>query len=416
MAGLSSYHKMRPGERCEECPTRHWYEQEGLRFCRNGHQLEGFAAHEAGEDEYNSTGRVTKAKKEKQKREGLKLEGSEGRRLYLQALQFVLRRQVEWLRKIGLQLGEEDGRTYEELVKELWGLACAMPGVMESAETGELTDYATDDTIASSSGPEDSDASSRSNGRLDKRGSKLPGLIHTLGLCYLACVILKQPLTTADFHRWAQSGAIEFLAALHCLPRNVQSRLPAKYHRAMQVRDHIRPGKLLRTTQELAVALNVHYTLRLPTLNYPQILIQHILDLTLPTNIYLMVRSLIHILDATFEFPDGMKRRTRAMDTPELLLIALVVVSTKLLHSLDGIDRQPLTDDDPRAKQVDWLAWQKTRAEAKAKESEHRLEPGTEYQVTPNTAASMNERQMDDYMNWYEKMWVSTNDSEVPSK
>ncbi|ETS82534.1 hypothetical protein PFICI_04410 [Pestalotiopsis fici W106-1] len=416
MAGLSSYHKMRHGERCEECPTRHWYEQEGLRFCRNGHQLEGFAAHEAGEDEYNSTGRVTKAKKEKQTREGLKLGGSEGRRLYLQALQFVLKRQVEWLQKAGLQLGEEQGRTYEELVKELWSLACAMPGVMESVETGELTDYATEDTVASSSGPEDSDASTRSNGWLDKKGSKLPSLIHTLALCYLACVILKQPLTTADFHRWAQRGEIEFLAALHCLPRNVQSRLPAMYHRSMQVRDHIRPGKLLRTAQELAVALNVHYAIRLPTLNYPQILIQYILDLTLPTDIFLMAKSLIHILNATFEFPDGTRKRTRAMDSPELLLIALVVVSTKLLHSLDGIERQPVKHDDPRVKQIDWLEWQKNRSEASAKRSEHRLELGTEYRVTPNEAVLMNEDKMDDFMDWYEKMWVSTNDAEVPSK
>ncbi|KAI4602365.1 Pol I core factor CF [Pestalotiopsis sp. 9143b] len=417
MAGISSYHKMRPGERCEECPTRHWYEQEGLRFCRNGHQLEGFAVHEKGEDEFGTTGRVTRAKKEKQKREGLKLTGSEGRRLYLQALQYVLRRQVEWLRNVGLQLDEEEGRTYEELVKELWSLACAMPGVMENVDTGEQTDdYVTEDSMPSSSGPEDSEASTKSNGWLDKKGSRLPSLMHTLALCYIACVILKQPVTTADFHRWAQSGAIECLAALHSLPTNVQNRMPAMYHRAFQVRDHIRQGRLFRTVQELAVAFDVHYSLKLPSFNYPQVLIQYILDLTLPTEVYLMAKSLIQILGATFDFPDGSRKRIRAIDNPELFLIALVVVSTKLLHSLDGVERRPLDHDDLRAKQINWVEWQRSRAEANAKRSQGRLEPGTEYQVTPNTALLTDEDKMDDFMDWYEKMWVGTNQAETNSK
>lgn len=417
MAGISSYHKMRPGERCDECPTRHWYEQEGLRFCRNGHQLEGFAAHDKGEDEFGTTGRVTRAKKEKQKREGLKLTGSEGRRLYLQALQYVLRRQVEWLRNVGLQLDEEEGRTYEELVKELWSLTCAMPGVMENVDTGEQTDdYVTEDSMASSSAPEDSEASTKSNGWLDKKGSRLPSLMHTLALCYIACVILKQPVTTADFHRWAQSGAIECLAALHNLPIIVQNRMPAMYHRAFQVRDHIRQGRLFRTAQELAVAFNVHYSLKLPSFNYPQVLIQYILDLTLPTEVYLMAKSLIQILGATFDFPDGSRKRIRAIDNPELFLIALVVVSTKLLHSLDGKERRPMDHDDLRVKQIDWVEWQRSRAEAKAERSQGRLEPGTEYQVTPNTALLTDEDKMDDFMDWYEKMWVSTVHAETTSK
>jgi RNA polymerase I-specific transcription initiation factor RRN7 len=419
MAGSSSYHKMRPSERCEECPTRQWYEQEGLRFCRNGHQLEGFAAHEAGEDEYNSTGRVTKAKKEKRKQEGLKLEGAEAQKLYLQALQYVLRRQVDWVRQVGLKLAEDEGRMFEELAKELWGLVCAMPGVMSSTDSESQTEgYGTDDLLASSSGPEDSAAETASNGWLEKKGSKLPSLTHDLAICYLACVILRQPVTTADFTRWAQEGELECLAALHCLPQNVQNRLPAMYHRALQVRDHISPGKLLSTAQELTVALNVHYELKLPSLNYPQILIQYLLDLTLPLEVYLMAKCLIQILEAAFEFPDRRNKKWRAMDNPEVLLMTLVVVSTKLLHPLDDLERPPVSEDDPRTKQINWFEWRKSRTEGKknSKQVGNRLERGTEYQVTSREAVLMDGDKMDDFMDWYEKMWVSTSDTRLSSK
>ncbi|KAK9778455.1 hypothetical protein SCAR479_04477 [Seiridium cardinale] len=417
MAGSSSYHKMRPSERCDQCPTRHWYEQEGLRFCRNGHQLEGFAAHEAGEDEYNSTGRVTRKRKEKKKNEGLKLEGSAARKLYLQALQYVLRLQVDWLRKVGLKLGESDGRIYEELVKELWGLVCGMPGVMDN-EVGEQAEGSgTEDVLTSGSEPENSEAegssSSSRNGWLDKTGNKLPSLAHTLTLCYLACVILKQPVTTADFHGWAQRGEIEYLAALYCLPQNVQNRLPAMYHRALQVKGHVKPGKLLRTAQELVIALNVHYGLKLPTLNHTQVLVQNILDLTLPVEVYLMVKCLIQILGAKFEFPDGKSRRIRRMDNPEVLLFTLVIVSTKLLYPLDGVARPPVSEDDLRVKQINWAEWEKARAKTKQDLLASGLQKGTEYQVTTNEALFMDGTMLDDFMDWYDKMWVGTNDSDA---
>ncbi|KAK9424967.1 hypothetical protein SUNI508_13288 [Seiridium unicorne] len=417
MAGSSSYHKMRPSERCDQCPTRHWYEQEGLRFCRNGHQLEGFAAHEAGEDEYNSTGRVTRKRKEKKKNEGLKLEGSAARKLYLQALQYVLRRQVDWLRKVGLKLEESDGRIYEELVKELWGLVCGMPGVMDN-ELGEQTEGSgTEDVLTSGSEPENSEAegsiSSSRNGWLGKAGNKLPSLAHTLTLCYLACVILKQPVTTADFHGWAQRGEIEYLTALYCLPQNVQNRLPAMYHRALQVKGHVKPGKLLRTAQELVIALNVHYGLRIPTLNYTQVLVQNILDLTLPVEVYLMVKCLIQILGAKFEFPDGKSRRIQRMDNPEVLLFTLVIVSTKLLYPLDGVARPPVSEDDPRVKQINWAEWEKARAKTKQDLLASGLQKGTEHQVTTNEALFMDGTKLDDFMDWYDKMWVGTNDSDA---
>ena len=57
------YHRFRGGERCEECGARQWYAEDALRYCRNGHRLEGFAAHEADEDAFGTQGRVSRRRR-----------------------------------------------------------------------------------------------------------------------------------------------------------------------------------------------------------------------------------------------------------------------------------------------------------------------------------------------------------------
>lgn len=412
---VTNWHKMRGSERCDECGSRRWYAgDDQLRYCENGHRLEGFATTDVGEDDYTMTGRVTKKKKERRKREALKLEGPAAKKLYLQALQHVLRLQVDWVKKEGLKLDTTEGVTYEGLTKELWGLVCLLPGVMDD-QAGE--DSGTD-AVASSSEPEASEAeSTTTNGWLDRDGTnKLPNHTHTLALCYIAAVILKQPVTTADFHGWAQTGDVEYLAVLHRVPQNVKARLPAKYHRGLQIRDHIKPGKLLHTVQELAMALDIHFQVKLPTLNYTEILVRHILELTLPVEVYLMVKCLAEILDYGFEFPDGTSRRVRTMDNPEVLLVTLVVVAAKFIYSLDGVDRPPIDHEDPRVKQINWTEWETAMAKkGKRSPSTDGLERGKEYRTTQNEALMYNENKIDDFMDWYEKMWIDE-DVEPKSK
>lgn len=404
----TQWHKMRGKERCDECGSRRWYAgDDQLRYCENGHRLEGFATNDVGEDSYTMTGRVTKRKKEKREREALKLEGPAGKRLYLQSLQHVLRLQVDWVKKEGLKLDEEEALLYEGVVKELWVAVCSLPGVaVDDGQTGEESGT---DAVPSTSEPETSDAETvASSGWLDKVGTrKLPNHTHTLALCYIACIILKQPVTTADFHDWVQKGDLEYLAALHHVPQNVKARLPAKYHRHLQVRDHIRPGKLLHTVQELAKALRINLDIKLPALNYTQILVYYILKLTLPLEVYLMVKCLIQILHLDFEYPDEKGKSVRAMDSPEVKLITLVLVVVKLLYPLDGVDRPPVDGNDPRTKQVNWIEWEDSRVKTKLNAvSNDKLEKGTEWRTTSDEVLLFGNKHMDDYMDWYEKMWA----------
>jgi RNA polymerase I-specific transcription initiation factor RRN7 len=177
----------------------------------------------------------------------------------------------------------------------------------------------------------------------------------------------------------------------------------------LQVKDNIKPGKLLDAVQEMTISLSIGCQISFMPLNYVPMLVQHIMHLTLPIEIFLMVKCLADILQANFSFPDGTQKRIRSMDNPEVLLITLVVVSTKLLHPLDGVERPPVTDDDPRTRQVNWKEWQEARKQPPPALNDG-LVKGAEHKVIANEALFMDEKKMDDFMEWFENMWIGDGD------
>ncbi|ORY64898.1 uncharacterized protein BCR38DRAFT_523464 [Pseudomassariella vexata] len=404
----SKYHRFANGERCEECSARYWYAQDGLRYCRNGHQLEGFASHEAGEDDFNPTGKVTRKKRERRERIAVKLEGAAGRELYLEVLQLILRRQLWWLVK-DKGLPQE----LEAVVKGLWDLRVRNLPLRGEGESGkevgpesetESFFSAQSDTGTELSEDDAASVSTRSWAPEAGRSWKMPKLMDTLALCYLGCLTMRLPVTTADFQVWAQKGDMEFLAVVNSLPQNVRDRLPAQYHRALEVKDHIKTGKLLSAVQEMAISFNFNFEIKFPALNYVPMLVHYIEELTLPLNIYLTVKCLAEMLQADFSYPlSGAKKRIRSMNNPEVFLLTLVVVATKLLHPLDGIERPPASHNDPRVMQLNWKEWQHARTK---RDGTKGLEKGTEYRVTANEALTLDKTKLDDYMDWFEKMWI----------
>ncbi|KAI1107043.1 hypothetical protein F4804DRAFT_258391 [Jackrogersella minutella] len=411
--GPSKYHRFRSGERCDECGARQWYAQDAMRYCRNGHRLEGFAEHEADEDDFGNKGRVSRRKKEPRRKVAVKLSGGEGRELYLEALQLVLLRQVRWLVR-------EEGfpADFEEVVRALWALRVrdlTVTGGGEDGGGGAAPLFSSQSEGAPDSSSDLdllSDATTAAPGA--GRRWKLPKLIDTLALCYLGCLVRRLPAATADFYGWAQRGEIDFLAALNGIPRNVRDRLPAEYHRAMQVRDHISPGKLQSAVLELVISYNANFETVFPPLNYVPILVRFITDLTLPVEVYLVVKCITEILGTDYSWPVGGKR-IRTMDNPEVLLISLVVVSAKLLYPLDGIERPPRSHEDPRGLKIDWSKWQETMQSNPA-DTSSALRRGEEYQVTPEDALTMDKTKLDDFMDWFEKMWIGDGDPKTAGR
>ncbi|KAI2473105.1 hypothetical protein F4781DRAFT_262467 [Annulohypoxylon bovei var. microspora] len=419
----TKYHKFRAGERCDECGARQWYAQDALRYCRNGHRLEGFAEHEADEDDFGNKGRVSRMKKEKRKKIAVKLTGDEGRELYLETLQLILLRQVCWLVK---EKGFPDD--FEQIVRALWALRVRSLPVRESGEGeggvgGGSQSQSQSQPLFSSMGEgtggesddvELSDAMTATWAPDAGRRWKLPRLMDTLALCYLGCLVRRLPASTADFCGWAQRGEIDFLAAFNGIPRNVRDRLPAEYHRALLVRDHIPTGRLQVAVQELVISYKANFETVFPPLNYVPILVRFITELTLPVEVYIAVKCITEIVKTDYSYATGGKR-IQAMDNPEILLISLVVVSAKLLYPLDGIERPPRSNEDPRSLKMDWAKWQEVMQDDMAETSSN-LRRGEEYKVTSENVLTMDKTKLDDFMDWFEKMWIGDGDPKTDER
>ncbi|KAI1817500.1 hypothetical protein GGS20DRAFT_532466 [Poronia punctata] len=411
--GRTKYHKFRGGERCDECGARHWFSQDAIRYCRNGHRLEGFAAHEADEDAFGTQGRVTRKKKEARRKAAVKLSGDEGRELYLEVVQLILIRQLRWL--VDVQGFPDD---FAEIVRALWALRVRnLPlrergGRRDRSKMGDESDGAASSVWFSSQseGAETSDADFSDATTADwapdsRRRWKVPKLIDTLALCYIGSLVKRLPVTTGDFHRWAQKGDLEFLSAFNQIPRNVRDRLPAEYHRALQVHDHVPFGKLQAAVQQLVISFKVNFDMTFPPLNYVPVLLRLITSLLLPAEVYIAAKYIGGILQRDYSYPTG-GRKIRTMDNPEVLLASLAVVSTKLLYSLDGVERPPTSHEDPRRVRINWEQWQDITSEKPPDESVY-LKPGEEYKTTPDDIATMESTKLDDYMDWFEKMWIN---------
>ncbi|KAK8091156.1 Pol I core factor CF [Apiospora phragmitis] len=154
----------------------------------------------------------------------------------------------------------------------------------------------------------------------------------------------------------------------------------------------------------MTISFNVNYEVKFPPLNHIPLLLQLMRDLTLPVEIFLSVKCMAQILEADFSCPTRDKQRILSIDDPEVLLLALVVVSTKLLHPLDGVTRRPITHDDPRVMQIDWKQWEAVRT--KQAEAARGLQRGEEHKVTAWEAVTVDKNDTEKWLDYFERTFV----------
>lgn len=161
------------------------------------------------EEDVGKMGAVTRREKGMRERERRQLTGLEGKSLYLEALQLVLRHQVLWLIREKEHLEE-----LETVVRDLWDLRIrAFGSIVPGEDTGE------GDLKMFSSLPlrdEDVDEEVRPKSKTlswdPERGSDwpMPRMVDTLALCYLGCLLVRIPTRIGEFSRWANGGNIPY--------------------------------------------------------------------------------------------------------------------------------------------------------------------------------------------------------------
>ncbi|AEO67016.1 uncharacterized protein THITE_2115709 [Thermothielavioides terrestris NRRL 8126] len=233
----------------------------------------------------------------------------------------------------------------------------------------------------------------------------LPGVMDTLALVYLGCVLRQEPVRIGDVFRWAKNNQIPFLGAIDYVPKEWRDRLPGWGHHALLTRyARFHGGELHRAVADLMLGYQENHGLVFPAIPASPLRFLYIRDLALPPEVYQFAQKTCRLLGMSFLFParGGPPKRYRLLDIPEVLLVASLVVATKHLYPLDGVERFPRDHDDPLCLQMDWAVWESefsTRPEKK---------PGIlQYEhMDPREIWSMSKGELDELLNWFQETQI----------
>jgi len=125
----------------------------------------------------------------------------------------------------------------------------------------------------------------------------------------------------------------------------------------------------------------------------------------LVVEVYAGARRLADFLSIDFTYPAS-HRNHRISTYPEIQIVSLVLISTKLTQSYDKVGRIPESIVDPTALQLDWAVWKDKMVEAKPKG----LKKGTEIMVTEEEVLYMSGKELDDYLDWFQQIWIDDRD------
>ncbi|CZR46487.1 uncharacterized protein FPRO_11936 [Fusarium proliferatum ET1] len=403
------------GERCPECGARRWYLENGLRFCSNGHQVEGFIQFDIGDDvDAGQLGKKTKKDKEVKEKELRHLTGQAGKNLFLECLQLVLRQQLLWLVQ-----SKGHREELETVVRDLWDLRIRGSGAFlaeeETQQTGDglaifssqPTDTEKDDV------PKKQSARARSWNPEDNPGWPVPRMIETLALCYLGCLLLRIPTTIGELCAWANSRRMPYKRSYYDLPEEMQDRLPSAYTRALKLplRSSLRGIDMHNAVLDLALSYHHNYGMIFPAINDTPTIVHFVRQLTLPVETLITARSILSVMKFSFQLPIEQSRRFH-IDYPEILLMSAIVVAAKLCFPLGQHAPFLRAAGTEQSIRFDWRTWFKGAQEL----IEASQTPGKEpifNQVTADQVTSMATEELDQYFAHIASTIDRKNDSEI---
>ncbi|KAM0108905.1 hypothetical protein ACP6JB_005426 [Aspergillus fumigatus] len=361
-----------------------------------GHQQEGLQVEEDPED-FGTQGKTSRVKKAVAEKGHKTYRGRQAYTLFLQVYQLIL-----WKQCHALVQGRGFPAELEVVVRDLWALR------LESLSE-RLRDPAEDDREPElfSSQPATTLDEPEGAFKLSGRAAQWPRLIDTIGLCYLGCLLMRLPVTIGEFHRMLMREDFPFIRILRLIPREMRDKLPQEYIALLETTRLIKAEHLHKATLELSLLYHHKFGVQFPSLNTPAVLYRYIKRLALPVDVYPAVKRLQSLVGFRFEFPTTVPGRSRPLHLPEVQLITLIVISTKLFFPFDDIKRYPVSTREPSAQVLDWKLWGQVQRHFDRRETAGgRIGKGNEILVTEKDVFDMTPAQLDEYMDWYETSWL----------
>ncbi len=201
----------------------------------------------------------------------------------------------------------------------------------------------------------------------------------------------------------------------------MRAKLPQYYHSALEIKAPLKQSRFHETVLELVEFFHLHFEIVFPSLNFPLLVFDYMRDLSLPgitliyrsegsltgiVEIFPAVRRLADMLHINFCYPLSHKRGFVVSSYPEIQLICLVVIATKLGHPFDSIPRIPEKASDSATVRINWSEWRRIMAESPPRG----LKRGEEIYITDKDVMTLNAKKIDDYLDWYQRTWIDDRD------
>jgi RNA polymerase I-specific transcription initiation factor RRN7 len=133
-------------------------------------------------------------------------------------------------------------------------------------------------------------------------------------------------------------------------------------------------------------------------------------------DIYTAVHHMSCILEIDFCFPKHGSRQ-KASNLPEISLVALLIIAVKVYYPFDSLERHQRSHLDAGVLTIDWDKWfELLEQHDKSLISKDSIGRGNALLVTEQDVMKMSVNQLDEYLDWYEKTWISEEDEKQKKK
>ncbi|KAB8349740.1 hypothetical protein FH972_023755 [Carpinus fangiana] len=425
------------GPRCgiDNCRSRKYaIGDDGFKYCSRGHQAEDQLI--GDDDEWMGTAaKKTKLSTDDEAEKPPKyVQGREAIELFLQCYQLVLRKQVWWLvRERGFP------PELESVTKDFWALKLQMlkhllrdpdqaMRLFTSRSSSRASSRASSQPYSTSGSSDyDSDLNEAQSHLRSKhrRARALPRLIDSLGIIYVAALLLRLPVSIGDIRAWSLDPTFPYLRPIDVIPRAMIQTLPPTMLKTFEARSGSPdPGRIHTITIDIAASYAAAFTMDIPQISYALLLFKLVTSLGLPLDVFPFTHHLAQVLDLKHKMPDLQQNRVSLHMHPEVQLISLMCISVKLLYPFGSSPtsadlatfRYPRTNQEPASLSLTWDTWnnkQKDFVSVESSSAESGLIHTHNSQMLAVTEADvlrMTPSEMDVYMAWFRRTWLSHGD------
>lgn len=265
------------------------------------------------------------------------------------------------------------------------------------------------------SGTDADTVTSRRSATLRKQPQN-PKLTELLSLIYVGILLLRIPITAADMHKWVNDGDLLYYRAAREVPLSMRDRLPGHLQEPLEPQDLLRSESVHRRILDLLTSLDADFGMQAPPLNHPLVLYRWVKALQLPLEVYVIAQRLARLLQLDFRYSvDAKAWSSVSLRYPEVRLMALVVIATKLLFPFDDAKRYPTSASDAGALRMDWDAWQQVQdcgsdanddnghgSSIVSRDESSHLTYQDAFTMTESQSLDLADDRLDEYLDWYE--------------